>query len=382
MTLVPTQSEPQADTNYSITFDGNDSCCPKACYIPTPISVFAGQCITLPGIIPERQGYCFLLWNTSYCGKGDSYLPGETIFTLDKNLYLYAIWQRNSCCCTCPPPVTGAFTLKKNDSANNAGLGGAVFSLSMNGQIVRDAISDASGSLTFNGLKPGTYELTETTPPTGYQRNPTPRQVVVDVHGNVTIDGVPANNTIIYNTPLSTAHLSFTKTDASTGLPLAGAAFELSNGSMVVSKANGAVDFGPLPAGTYTLKETSSPDGYTADQSIYTVVVSDDGNITIDGKPLSQFHPENAPRRSDRPVILSITEGDRVVTGTGIPGALITVEFPDGTTAEATVGSDGQWFVVVPSTTNLQANQTVYANQTAPGLGTSENASFLIQAHS
>lgn len=87
---------------YTIDFKGNDTCCSTACFIPAPISVPAGQPITLPDHIPARIGYCFCTWNTNPCGKGKSYLPGEILSSLANDLTLYAIWKTNPCCCPCP----------------------------------------------------------------------------------------------------------------------------------------------------------------------------------------------------------------------------------------------------------------------------------------
>lgn len=87
----------------TITFCGNDKCPPKACNIPAQITLPELQEVTLPSAIPQRKFYCFQSWNTDCCGKGISYLPGETISAVNTDLSLYAIWKRNPCGCPCPP---------------------------------------------------------------------------------------------------------------------------------------------------------------------------------------------------------------------------------------------------------------------------------------
>lgn len=87
----------------TITFCGNDKCPPKACNIPAQITLQGLQEVTLPSAIPQRKFYCFQSWNTDCCGKGISYLPGETISAVNTDLSLYAIWKRNPCGCPCPP---------------------------------------------------------------------------------------------------------------------------------------------------------------------------------------------------------------------------------------------------------------------------------------
>lgn len=86
---------------YTIAFEGNEVCCPTACFIPEPIRVLSGQPVALPDKTPTRIGYCFCSWNTKPCGKGKAYLPGESISSLENDLTLYAIWKANPCCCPC-----------------------------------------------------------------------------------------------------------------------------------------------------------------------------------------------------------------------------------------------------------------------------------------
>lgn len=88
--------------SYTITFHGNDACCPKACRIPEPLTGYQGQSITLPDTLPVRTGYCFSAWNTDCCGCGKSLLPGETLSSPEGDMCLYAIWKKKRCRCGCP----------------------------------------------------------------------------------------------------------------------------------------------------------------------------------------------------------------------------------------------------------------------------------------
>lgn len=80
---------------YTITFCGNDKCWPKACHIPPQISIRGAQEVTLPSVMPQRKFYCFHGWNTDCCGHGTSYLPGETIPSVNADITLFAIWRRS-----------------------------------------------------------------------------------------------------------------------------------------------------------------------------------------------------------------------------------------------------------------------------------------------
>ena len=56
-----------------------------------------------------------------------------------------------------------------------------------------------------------------------------------------------------------------------------------------VSDYNGNVDFGTLVPGIYTMRETIAPDGYKLDNKMYDVIVSNNGSITVNGIPDSEF---------------------------------------------------------------------------------------------
>lgn len=186
---------------YTVTFCGNDNCHSKACNIPDRIVLQGGQEITLPEAVPQRNAYCFRVWNTDCCGRGTSYLPGERIPAVNTDLYLYAIWRQNRCGCPCPPPVSASFSVIKLDRSTSTGLWGAAFVLLSGGEVAGTSVSDASGQLSFSGLKPGKYVLQETTAPDGYTPSATTHQVIVDINGTVTLDGLPARDFLLYNTP-------------------------------------------------------------------------------------------------------------------------------------------------------------------------------------
>lgn len=87
---------------------------------------------------------------------------------------------------------------------------------------------------------------------------------------------------------LATGNVEFTKVD-NHGISLSGATFQLyededctkTYGSPVVSDANGKVTFDALTTGTYYMKETQSPSGYAANDTVYVVTVDRSGGFTI-----------------------------------------------------------------------------------------------------
>ncbi|AOM84066.1 Cna B-type domain-containing protein [Salisediminibacterium beveridgei] len=127
-------------------------------------------------------------------------------------------------------------------------------------------ITDENGVVTFDDLKPGTYEIKELKAPEGYIASEDPVEVTVtlgDVHNERTV-GVN-----VENDPF--ANLTLTKVDSETSAPLADAVFALedSNGNEIegfdelTTDSNGYISITGLPAGDYQFREVTPPDGYT-----------------------------------------------------------------------------------------------------------------------
>lgn len=199
---------------------------------------------------------------------------------------------RSSCCSCCPCPLA-AFTALIRDQQTGAPLAGAVFGLSRDNQRPLHATSDYRGELHFDRLGPGAYTLREIQPPAGYRLSEETHTVEVRPDGTVTLDGGPADGYVLWNTRL--IGLTFYKIEAVLGTPIAGASFQLSGGQAAASDGNGLVDFGVLPQGVYTLRETAAPAGYLPDPTVYTVMVTAAGGIEIDGLAPERFCVKNRP---------------------------------------------------------------------------------------
>lgn len=242
---------------------------------------------------PTRVGYNFVGWNTEADGSGTMYQPRDT-FTITEDTVLYAIWSRG----------TNFLTVTKTDEENNV-LAGAKFKL----ESKQDANSDwvavgqeqttnNNGVFTFSSLENFTiYKLTETYAPNGYEtRNSFCFAVQVTADGSNILDLYICDENgnrlfgnekpdwvdVEYNSSSATANLKITIQDEqirrnvqfikkdSAGNTLEGAVFELkdsdsktvdilqTSGSDGVFSQNNAT----LPYGTYTLTETTAPNGY------------------------------------------------------------------------------------------------------------------------
>ena len=102
----------------------------------------------------------------------------------------------------------------------------------------------------------------------------------------------------------------------------------------------------------------------------------------IDGEPIEE--PEDPPivvDRSPQPTVDEINDGDRIVTGTGVPGARIEVTFPNFITKGiATVAADGKWSVNVPVAVNLVEGDEVSVVQIVGALDPSIPVVMIVQA--
>lgn len=217
-----------------------------------------------------------------------------------------------SCAC-CPSPMA-TFNAIKRDRQTGVPLAGAVYGLCGDGLRPLHTVSDCCGELRFSRLGPGEYTLREIQAPAGYRRAEETHTVAVGPDGSVTIDGSAADNYALWDEHLT--GLAFYKIEAVLGTPIAGAVFQLSSGQTAVSDASGLVDFGMLPEGVYTLRETAAPAGYLTDPSVYSVAVAASGEIEIDGRPLAQFCVKDPPYP-----LYAFTTID-AVTGDILPGAV------------------------------------------------------------
>lgn len=161
--------------------------------------------------------------------------------------------------------------VKKVDSSNpTKGLPGATFSLTMVGSddpsFPMTGVTGQDGTYTFKPLKAGTYQVTETEAPEGYQiDNPGPYTVTLPMNGQKTVT-VTATDT-----PITTSSGSIRKVDKDIPtMGLAGATIRITGidnnfkyeGQTVAGGALTDVPWGTMPVGSYIAEEIGAPEGY------------------------------------------------------------------------------------------------------------------------
>lgn len=248
----------------------------------------------------------------------------------------------NPCdCCQCPaPPTSASLTLYKIDARTGMGLTGAVFELRCGITSVNRYFTDQQGYIHFTCLQPGNYTLTEIISPPGFQLNTHLYQITVLNNCTVLVDGQLTTQLVVPN--YLQTQFTAVKQNSATGAPLAGAVFELREGTMVIgtttSDSNGLVAFENILPGTYTLVETVVPPGFTATQTRYTVVVSEDGSITINNLPATGYILGNTPFASTPSITITTVD-----TQTQLPlaGAVFSLTSGIGTVLQKTTDSTG-----------------------------------------
>lgn len=191
-------------------------------------------------------------------------------------------------------PAVGSISITKTDANTGAPLSGVHFILTdSTGATVGGGGTDENGILTFGNLPLGTYMLTESETRNGYVLDNTPREVTITENGQIV-------EVSLGNTP-ARGSVSVIKTDAETGAPLAGVHFQLRDeaGALTAERdttADGTLTLSNIPLGSYTIQETTTPEGYVPDPTLRTV------NITEDGQTV-QISVENTPIRGSLEII-------------------------------------------------------------------------------
>ena len=168
--------------------------------------------------------------------------------------------------------------LTKVDIDTGDYLSGAVFDVyDSNNDVVDTLTTDDNGQDTSIMLPVGTYQLIETTAPTGYILDTTPHEVEI-----LPADGIATNEITIENYPI---FITFTKTDEYSNV-LQGAHIQVFDDDTLAfegdTDGNGSYTIRVVEAGTYTFSETVAPLGYILDDTTYTIIVNEDGTINGD----------------------------------------------------------------------------------------------------
>lgn len=171
----------------------------------------------------------------------------------------------------------GSLTINKTDADTGKALAGVTYRLyDSAGNKVADVTTGTDGKAVFSDLPLGSYSYQEISAPSGY--------VADDTKYQITITSTTLNITETRTNALGKASVEISKVDADSETLLQGAGFRLydASGSQVAegyTDANGKLTFTGLKLGSYTCKEFRAPAGYELDDTVFPIVLNQNGQI-------------------------------------------------------------------------------------------------------
>ncbi|WP_141555064.1 MSCRAMM family protein, partial [Bacillus wiedmannii] len=202
----------------------------------------------------------------------------------------------------------GQFKLLKKDSESGQLLPGAKFDvIDKDGNVVETIITDDKGEALSKQLPVGTYALKEVEAPKGYELSSS--LVHVDVAANKTVTVDVLNKKIVEK---ATGQFEIVKVDAEDKAKvLSDAEFDVYKDGKKVetlrTDKTGKVISQQLEPGTYTLKETKAPQGYT--------LLKEEIEVVVEANKVVQVQVENAKELGSLQVIKKDAESGKVLEG-------------------------------------------------------------------
>ena len=171
----------------------------------------------------------------------------------------------------------GSLTINKVDAETGKALAGVTYRLyDSAGKKVADVTTGADGKAVLADLPQGRYSYQEISAPSGY--------VVDNTKYQITITATALNITQKRTNTPAKASIEIVKVDADHKTPLQGAGFRLhdASGKQVAegnTDVNGKLTFSNLRLGSYTYKEFKAPNGYVLDDTAYSAVLNQNGQV-------------------------------------------------------------------------------------------------------
>ena len=222
--------------------------------------------------------------------------------------------------------------VSKLDITNNKELEGASLTVTDSDNNVIDTWVSTKEDHIINDIEAGTYTLTETKAPNGYELSTKKIKFTVDEDGKITDeDGKSINKVVMYNKPTDKKSVTISKQDIATSKELPGASLTVTDasGNEVDSwtSTNESHTINDIKAGTYKLKETHAPDGYILSEETITFTIDENGKLTNEsGEEVNKIIMYNELKKEKN---VTISKQD-IATSKELPGASLTVTDANG----------------------------------------------------
>ena len=229
--------------------------------------------------------------------------------------------------------------ISKQDIATSKELPGAKLVLKDANGTVKDSWTSTSIVHTVTGLSKGKYTLSETIAPAGYKKTTTTIVFNLDEYGKLTDEfGKAIDKIVMFN---EVNKIDISKQDITTNKELPGA-------KLVLKDANGTVKdswtststvhtITGISAGSYTLEETTTPDGYVETKEKISFTIDEYGKlIDKNGKTIDKVVMYNTPEKDKE---VNISKQD-ITTSKELPGASLEVKDENGTIIDSWISTD------------------------------------------
>ncbi len=227
----------------------------------------------------------------------------------------------------------------------------AINGIDAEGNTIDEISWTSDGSSKKVTIQPGTYTLTETSAPEGYDKITSAVEFTVATDGTVTVsknvsvsvDGKTIEQAsvegqkIILTDTLTKTNITINKTDITGAEEVEGAVLKVtaSNGEVIktwTSSKKAEVIEGLTPGNVYTLEETSAPDGYDEITSAVKFTVDAQGNVTIKNKSTVKVDGQEYDQAS--------AEGTEITLKDSLTKTNITVKKTDITGSDEVAGAE------------------------------------------
>ncbi|WP_394012210.1 SpaA isopeptide-forming pilin-related protein [Anaerococcus cruorum] len=273
---------------------------------------------------------------------------------------------------------------------------GATFELRKIGSVISgsDKTADSMGKFGWTGLRQGTYEVYEKSLPSGYENykdnlGKKVAEFTIDVQNNVSTinnftNSLNNKSNVIIN-KASYGNFKIKKVNGE-GQPLEKVGFTLyqqdkktpvkskdSTNTEYLTNADGYLYFSNLPNGIYYLKETTIPEGYTAQNDGWTGFKVDNGNVTTIN-PGDETASGNTTQKDYSKVEISNTKPNNAdawfayeIVNTEKPKAKFAIKKIDSQTQEILEGAEftlsgGNLEKPIVKTTSTTENPVIFEN--------------------
>lgn len=242
-----------------------------------------------------------------------------------------------------PHATQDVILIETLDNVTREPISGAQYSVTnLNGDLVGTYTANENGVVEVGPLKPGFYVVKQVMAPPGY-RICAETQTIEVISGRVM-------DCRFVNEKLEGITIEAVDQETHVGLP--NVTFEVYDDNNIqvfhgVTDAAGRLATGDLPAGRYTIRQMSTPDGYTAVETMK--------NVTVSNEPVTVVFEQKAHTS----LIIELVDA---VTGAPLAGSRFRVEGADGVyTTTVVTGEDG-----VAVVGGLPAGRYMVAQETAP----------------